>query len=868
MSDLPWPHGLAADLAADSGISEGGQFYTTDDTGLGYIGDGVTPKNELLALLTVADLPSIEPEQFPGATDDLKLAAALAYLLAHGGGLCTLRSGKSYTWANPVAATDIISPNVPIVLDCTGAIINGAHAVNVWAWVVKQSSAPGKTRGLTVIRGTWNFPNGNGIQFQDANNCTFIEPIMNVPNGAFVGLSNVAFWCERFHLIRPSDMGCQEIIRLTVDGGAVSFARLYLDHVKLTGGKVGIPKINIVDSGVVYGANPATTGYPHPYNSDVDGIYGNIADGAIVMSLNGGMAGTRVGGLSVECAKRTDSVTTFTGNPVVNDPLILATDLHRALPAAGVGGIPANCYIGTVIPGTSFRLSSSNTSQVDVPATASSTVDADFEPSAAYFKKGGNLSANPILTDLPPCDSTSNRMLMYSANPGAVEPFAPGWDPTGRVFGGSVVTAKVLKTISGGTTTAVFDPSQGNHLVLSLKANCTALTLGTLSTGLPTPPVVTFPGSQQTMSASQMMVLEVKQDSTGGWTIPWPTGIIGGILWGEQGAPTDLTANSITTIWFVYDNGNQRWMASKWTVQGGSSPLLDVVSQSLAMATPWAALTVYAANQWIVAPTGGRAFRTAAGTSRAAFDATERALWTFLAGGHREILTTGATAWVCPTGITQADFIPRGAGGGGGVGGVPTSLTTTQVGGGGGGGGEEHRFLVTGLTAATSYVVVIGTGGASAASGTLTSIVIGGSTYSAAPGGAGATGGANSAVTANGGVYGRSGVATSTISMPGSGGPASSTAGNGCAPNSDVIGGAGGSNQLSTSVGGLGGGARTTASGAVASASGAGTGTVNGGNGTTATIAGCGGGGGGAAGQTGTGGTGGSGADGQLEVRF
>jgi hypothetical protein len=67
------------------------------------------------------------------------------------------------------------------------------------------------------------------------------------------------------------------------------------------------------------------------------------------------------------------AATTVSGNPVVADAAITAADQGR--PVVGAG-IPASSFVGTVIPGVSFRISSSATTQVDVNATASATVTA------------------------------------------------------------------------------------------------------------------------------------------------------------------------------------------------------------------------------------------------------------------------------------------------------------------------------------------------------------------------------------------------------------------------------------------------------------------------------------------------------------
>lgn len=99
---------------------------------------------------------------------------------------------------------------------------------------------------------------------------------------------------------------------------------------------------------------------------------------------------------------RTDTVTTTTASAVVTDADAAVGDVGRPIDSATVG-IPAGSYVGTVIAGVSFRISSSPTTQVDVTATASGTVPAllggdriDFGNSLPIdiispFKAGQNL---------------------------------------------------------------------------------------------------------------------------------------------------------------------------------------------------------------------------------------------------------------------------------------------------------------------------------------------------------------------------------------------------------------------------------------------------------------------------------------------
>src|SRR5205085_11620604 len=77
-----------------------------------------------------------------------------------------------------------------------------------------------------------------------------------------------------------------------------------------------------------------------------------------------------VSGTNPIALRRTDRATTTSGSATVSDASVLAIDKGRFVTGPG---IPANSYVGTVTPGTSFLLSSSPTPQANVPATASAT---------------------------------------------------------------------------------------------------------------------------------------------------------------------------------------------------------------------------------------------------------------------------------------------------------------------------------------------------------------------------------------------------------------------------------------------------------------------------------------------------------------
>lgn len=310
------------------------------------------------------------------------------------------------------------------------------------------------------------------------------------------------------------------------------------------------------------------------------------------------------------------------------------------------------------------------------------------------------------------------------------------------------------------------------------------------------------------------------------------------------------------------------------------STLVADLALRVQLSGAWTASTAVIAYALYRLPTGGFGYVTAARTTRASFDATERAAWTFLPGGHYEVVSSGTSAtWTPPTGIDSAVAKLFAAGGSGGSGG--TALTsggvTTQVGGGGGGAGTVETYRLTGLSTNTAPVCTIGAGGVSqngvAANGVAgttgiqggdTTVLYNGITYTAKGGAGGSGGAANSTATTNGGAYGSS-AQIGTAWMFGAGGTASSSSGLGTVGSEIVGGGAGG--PASGTLGGLGGNARTAPGLVVTSQSGK-TATTAGGAGTAATQPGCGGAGGGAGAPGGASGASGAGAGGQIEWTF
>lgn len=300
--------------------------------------------------------------------------------------------------------------------------------------------------------------------------------------------------------------------------------------------------------------------------------------------------------------------------------------------------------------------------------------------------------------------------------------------------------------------------------------------------------------------------------------------------------------------------------------------------------TPWVASNAYAAYERVILPTGGIGYLTTAGTSRPSWDATERALWTFLPGGHQETFTASGT-WVAPLGISRILTLDLlGAGDGGGGGGSATAAIA-QVGGAGGSAGERVVKRNLTVTPGASYTVTVGaagtagTGGAAGGNnpGTVgsgggnTSLVIGGTTHIAHGGAPGSAAAGNSTATVASGSPGGSGGLgwVSSFAVPGSGGVAHTAFGLPAVPLAGVVGGAaGGPANSSTSKGGLGGAARTSVDGLVGYTAAGGSATASGGNGTAATQPGCGGGGGGGGCAGGSGGNGAAGYRGELSIEF
>lgn len=113
---------------------------------------------------------------------------------------------------------------------------------------------------------------------------------------------------------------------------------------------------------------------------------------------------------------------TTNSSGTVTDTLITAADFGKAVSGAG---IPANSFVGTVTPGTSFLLSSTSGTQTNVNATATATVTI-------------NIGTN-VITKWP-----AGTVPTFTATVGATDIFEfDSWD--GGITWFNVLTTKDLK---------------------------------------------------------------------------------------------------------------------------------------------------------------------------------------------------------------------------------------------------------------------------------------------------------------------------------------------------------------------------------------------------------------------------------------
>jgi hypothetical protein len=242
----------------------------------------------------------------------------------------------------------------------------------------------------------------------------------------------------------------------------------------------------------------------------------------------------------------------------------------------------------------------------------------------------------------------------------------------------------------------------------------------------------------------------------------------------------------------------------------------------------------------------------------------------------RVLLTASSGTWTTPQGGNYRITVVGGGGGGGGGGSASSGLA--QKGGGGGGSGGTAQDLYV-LTSNINLNYTIGSGGNGGSGGTAggnpgvagvfgstTSIIGTGVSTIAAGGSGGGLSAASSTAGVGGGIPGVASTATSTsLIVPGQGGPSGlASAGR---QHSAATGGGGGGTS-STTNGGNGGAAGTKSAATATTGAVGGSASSAGGNGIAASIntGGGGGGGGGGTNTTGVGGNGGNGGSGFILI--
>jgi len=405
-------------------------------------------KEQDQAARNIGAVRTVEPEQFPGGSDDVQFTAALESL-GTDGGVIRLRPGKQYTWQRAIPVIDW-STHGGLVITAWGATVN--YPGDGSAFTSQQSRTRAGTHTLTVHGGEWVAPKADAFfTIIDSGNHLFYRCRGEVPNGTFFHLSNKNFWSERNHFIEIEDHNCREAIRFSIDGSVhESFARTFVKDLRLTGGQPGYPKINII-------THDGDQVVPAPYDSCFDGVVGNIPEGVIVQRLAGGMSGTRIGRFQIEAPK---------------------------------------------------------------DATA-----------AAVWQVGPLVGKLPMLPEGPPI---LRNLLMFTPDSVSQNPFAHNVAQGGLAVQAALTmqpfTAELNKP---GPVTVPADLC--NAAVITLNAPCTESTITTaLDHG-----------------ASQTLTVVFRQGAAGGFGYAWPSSC----RFAKGKAPTDTTANTQTSVTFLYSGG-------------------------------------------------------------------------------------------------------------------------------------------------------------------------------------------------------------------------------------------------------------------------------------------------------------------------
>jgi hypothetical protein len=255
--------------------------------------------------------------------------------------------------------------------------------------------------------------------------------------------------------------------------------------------------VKIVPAATV-GALPATTSYTLP--TTIGGL-GRGPDGRIWTAASG-----IVSVIDPNWLANVASCGTTNGNPVVTLADTTPINGLTGVPVAGAG-IPNGCYLGTIVNNTSFRLSSSPTSQVDVNATATASVTVALgvtQISVTGTGPAGTISAGSTLQGDQPCAG-----------------------PDGRVwFGaGNGMAAVAFTTIAGGTTGLT------NPVIGSLTGT--------------TYPFAAWPAWTSPITGSATSDSPTLSMTPASGTNPFPTGVNGATVTDSGGAiPANTTVSS------------------------------------------------------------------------------------------------------------------------------------------------------------------------------------------------------------------------------------------------------------------------------------------------------------------------------------
>jgi hypothetical protein len=375
---------------------------------------------------------TVEPEQFPGGSDDVQLAQALD-ALADTGGVIRLRPGKTYKWQHAIPSVDWAGRG-QVILQAWGAVVHYAGTGSAFTSI--QSKTPAGQQTLTVFGGTWQAPDADTFfRIQDSGNHLFYRCRGEVPKGTMFALSNVRFWSERNHFVEIEDHNCREVVRFSIDGSVhSSFARTMVKDLRIQGGSAGYPKINVVTSGTAGAVLPA------PYDSTFDGIVGNLPDGVIVQRLAGGLSGTKILRIQVEAPKGSQKAAIWDvgelmghlpvlpeGPPVLRNLLMFTLESSTTHP---FGPLPA---LGGIAAGGAFS-SAPFTKTLDAPGSVA--VNAD-QCNVVFVKLNAACTATTIQTGLGKADTQS---LTLAFQQGAAGGFGYAWPSNCRFAKGKPPT--------------------------------------------------------------------------------------------------------------------------------------------------------------------------------------------------------------------------------------------------------------------------------------------------------------------------------------------------------------------------------------------------------------------------------------------